>query len=107
MHHKPINSLQPERLPPSTAEHFGIYYYTNNFLVNFESEDTKLAYFKDLNIFLEFLSGMNVIVASPQDIQFDHIELFKKEQTEKGLAPATINRRLGSIKSFLTWSVSK
>ena len=77
--------------------------FIQEFLVQFLSEDTKTAYVKDLRFFFDFLRSGNVMISHPQEIQAYHFQLYRDHLLEKGLASATINRRLVCIRSFIKW----
>lgn len=80
--------------------------FIHEFLVQFLSEDTKTAYIKDLKFFFDFLSSGNVHIHHPKNIQSFHFQLYRDHLMEKGLASATINRRLVCIRSFIKWAVA-
>ena len=80
--------------------------FIREFLVPFLSEDTKTAYIKDLKFFFDFLKSGNVVVTHPGDIQSYHFQIYRDHLLEKGLASATINRRLVCIRSFMKWSIA-
>ena len=80
--------------------------FIREFLVQFLSEDTKTAYIKDLKFFFDFLKSGNVVVTHPGDIQSYHFQIYRDHLLEKGLASATINRRLVCIRSFMKWSIA-
>jgi site-specific recombinase XerD len=80
--------------------------FIQEFLVQFLSEDTKTAYIKDLKFFFDFLRSGNVFIAHPSEIQSYHFQLYRDHLIERGLASATINRRLVCIRSFVKWAVA-
>jgi integrase/recombinase XerD len=80
--------------------------FISEFLVQFISEDTKTAYIKDLRFFFDFLRSGNVSIQHPSEIQSFHFQLYRDHLMEKGLASATINRRLVCIRSFIKWAVA-
>lgn len=80
--------------------------FIREFLVQFLSEDTKTAYIKDLKFFFDFLKSGDVHVTHPGDIQSYHFQIYRDHLLEKGLASATINRRLVCIRSFMKWSIA-
>lgn len=80
--------------------------FIQEFLVQFLSEDTKTAYIKDLKFFFDFLSSGNVSISHPKDIESYHFQLYRDHLMERGLASATINRRLVCIRSFIKWAVA-
>lgn len=80
--------------------------FIQEFLVQFLSEDTKTAYIKDLKFFFDFLRSGNVVISHPCEIQSYHFQLYRDHLMERGLASATINRRLVCIRSFIKWAVA-
>jgi integrase/recombinase XerD len=80
--------------------------FIQEFLVQFLSEDTKMAYIKDLKFFFDFLSSGNVSISHPKEIESYHFQLYRDHLMERGLASATINRRLVCIRSFIKWAVA-
>jgi integrase/recombinase XerD len=80
--------------------------FINEFLVQFLSEDTKTAYIKDLKFFFDFLKSGNVTISHPSEIKSYHFQLYRDHLMERGLASATINRRLVCIRSFIKWAVA-
>ncbi len=80
--------------------------FIREFLVQFLSEDTKTAYVKDLKFFFDFLRSGNVQIAHPSEIKSFHFQLYRDHLMEKGLASATINRRLVCIRSFMKWAIA-
>ena len=80
--------------------------FMNEFLMQFLSPDTKTAYMKDLQFFFDFLRSGNVAISHPSEIQSFHFGLYRDHLLERGLASATVNRRLVCIRSFMKWSVA-
>lgn len=80
--------------------------FITEFLVQFLSEDTKTAYIKDLKFFFDFLKSGNVSISHPSEIKSFHFQLYRDHLMERGLASATINRRLVCIRSFIKWAVA-
>jgi integrase/recombinase XerD len=80
--------------------------FINEFLVQFLSPDTKVAYIKDLKFFFDFLRSGNVTIEHPKEIQSFHFQLYRDHLMERGLASATVNRRLVCIRSFIKWAVA-
>lgn len=80
--------------------------FIREFLVQFLSEDTKTAYIKDLKFFFDFLKSGNVQVTHPGDIQSYHFQIYRDHLLERGLASATINRRLVCVRSFMKWAIA-
>lgn len=79
--------------------------FINDFLCQFISHDTKLAYIKDLKFFFDFLRSGDVIITHPEQIEAFHFQLYRDELMKRGLASATISRRLVAIRSFMKWSI--
>jgi integrase/recombinase XerD len=80
--------------------------FVQEFLVQFLSPDTKTAYIKDLKFFFDFLRSGNVSISHPSEIQSYHFQLYRDHLMERGLASATINRRLVCIRSFMKWAIA-
>jgi site-specific recombinase XerD len=80
--------------------------FIKEFLVQFISEDTKTAYIKDLKFFFDFLKSGNEHIHHPGEIKSFHFQLYRDYLIEKGLASATVNRRLVCIRSFIKWAVA-
>lgn len=80
--------------------------FINDFLCQFVSHDTKIAYIKDLKFFFDFLRSGDVIITHPEQIEAFHFQLYRDELMKRGLASATISRRLVAIRSFMKWSVA-
>lgn len=80
--------------------------FVREFLVQFLSEDTKTAYIKDLKFFFDFLRSGNVQITHPAEIKSYHFQLYRDNLIEKGLASATINRRLVCVRSFMKWAIA-
>ncbi len=68
------------------------------FLANFTSEHTRKSYAKDIKKFVEF-SG----VTDVSQIQLINLITYRDFLKAEKASPATINRRLSSIKSLLSW----
>jgi len=80
--------------------------FISDFLCQFISNDTKIAYIKDLKSFFAFLRSGDVIITHPRQIEAFHFQLYRDELIQQGRASATIARRLVSIRSFMKWSVA-
>ena len=80
--------------------------FIQEFLVQFLSPDTKTAYIKDLKFFFDFLRSGSVTISHPSEIKSFHFQLYRDHLLERGLASATINRRLVCIRSFIKWAVA-
>lgn len=81
--------------------------FINDFLCQFLSHDTKIAYIKDLKMFFDFLRSGDVIVTHPSQIAAYHFQAYRDDMIKRELASATINRRLVSIRSFIKWSMAQ
>jgi len=80
--------------------------FVQDFLGQFISKQTKIAYVKDLVDFFNFLKSGNVVITAPSDIQAFHFRLYRDSLLERQLASATINRRLVCIRSFIKWAIA-
>lgn len=80
--------------------------FLNEFLLNFLSETTKRSYIKDLQLFFEFILKGGESIISPQDIKAYHFSLYRDWLIQCDYAPATINRRLVAIRSFMKWALA-
>lgn len=90
----------------AAKQKFRIEDFIREFLVQFLSEDTKTAYIKDLKFFFDFLRSGNVSIGHPSEIKSYHFQLYRDHLLERGMASATINRRLVCIRSFMKWSLA-
>lgn len=84
-----------------------ILHFTQEFLGNFLSPCTKRSYLKDLQYFFEFLHEEGVRAQHPADITSLHFQRYRDGLIEKKYSPASINRRLVCIRSFLKWAQAK
>lgn len=80
--------------------------FSREFLSQFLSQQTKLAYVKDLRFFFDFVKSGNGVIKEPADIKAFHFQLYRDSMLERGLSSATINRRLVCIRSFVKWAIS-
>jgi site-specific recombinase XerD len=80
--------------------------FIRDFLNQFVNESTKKAYIKDLKFFFDFLKTGKVCIGHPKDIQAAHFQFYRDHMIERGLASATINRRLVCIRSFMKWAIA-
>lgn len=80
--------------------------FFSNFLLQFISPETKRAYFKDLEQFFTFIKSGEDIITHPKDIKSYHFQYYRDEMIAKKMAPATINRRLVAIRSFMKWALA-
>ncbi len=101
-----INEELAKKFAEASQKKTNIEDFMNEFLMQFLSPDTKTAYMKDLKFFFDFLRSGDVSVTHPNQIQSFHFGLYRDHLIEKGLASATVNRRLVCIRSFMKWSVA-
>lgn len=80
--------------------------FIESYLGQFLSKNTRIGYAKDLQLFFDFLRSGGVIIVNPNQIKSFHFQLYRDEMLDKGLASATVNRRLVAIRSFVKWSVA-
>ncbi len=80
--------------------------FFKEFMSSFMGEQTKRAYLLDLAMFVQFLSKGGLILNHPKDIKHHHFALYRDHLMQLDYAPATINRRLVVIRSFLKWSMA-
>jgi integrase/recombinase XerD len=84
----------------------GIDDFIREFMDRYLSKATKRAYAQDLKFFFDFLRSGRVVITSPGELQAFHFQLYRDHLRERGLASATINRRLVAIRSFMKWAVA-
>jgi site-specific recombinase XerD len=87
-------------------------YHLNNFILHLESRDrsrhTINAYHLDLKQFGEWFAGVNGDEMEPELITPTDLREFKHFLIEEEqLKPATINRKLASLRAFLKWAVGE
>jgi site-specific recombinase XerD len=80
--------------------------FLTEFLGQFISPQTKKAYVKDLEFFFSFLASGAEYIEHPNQIDAHHFQFYRDDMIERGLASATINRRLVSIRSFMKWALA-
>lgn len=85
---------------------YGLEDFIKEFVSNLLSPRTKRNYLKDLQMFFEFLYLGGENVKKPADIQSYHFSIYRDFLIEEGYAPATINRRLVVIRSFMKWALA-
>lgn len=81
--------------------------FISDFINQFISDQTKRAYIRDLNDFFDFLKSGDVKIAHPSQIKGHHFQFYRDKLMEKGLASATITRKLVAIRSFIKWSMAQ
>lgn len=101
-----VNQDLARKFEEAAQKKYDIQDFVKEFLVQFLSEDTKTAYIKDLKFFFDFLRSGNVSIAHPSEIKSYHFQLYRDNLLEKGLASATINRRLVCVRSFMKWAIA-
>ena len=101
-----VNQDLARKFEEAAQKKYDIQDFVREFLVQFLSEDTKTAYIKDLKFFFDFLRSGNVSIAHPSEIKSYHFQLYRDNLLEKGLASATINRRLVCVRSFMKWAIA-
>lgn len=85
----------------------------NEFLIEFQSKETRSAYKRDILTFtnkigFEFLSDFsNVHISEMSKLLLNYINSFKKVSGERILNPNTINRKAYSLSSFFNFLVDK
>ncbi len=79
--------------------------FANEFIIQFVSPRTQLAYSKDLQFFFQFLAKGGQSLASPADIKAHHFRVYRDHLIENDYSSATINRRLVCIRSFIKWAI--
>ena len=106
---EPSTIFNPElarKFEEASKKKQGVEDFVNEFMKDFLAEDTKRAYMKDLDLFFSFLRSGGQKIIHPKEIQAYHFQLYRDTLISKGLAPATINRRLVAIRSFVKWSIA-
>lgn len=101
-----VNPNLVRKFQEASQKKSDIHDFINEFLVQFLSPDTKKAYVKDLKFFFDFLRSGGVAITHPSEIKSYHFQLYRDDLLERGLASATINRRLVCIRSFIKWAVA-
>ncbi len=101
-----VNQDLARKFEEASQKKSDIHDFVREFLVQFLSPDTKKAYIKDLKFFFDFLKSGSVVIGHPSEIKSFHFQLYRDHLLERGLASATINRRLVCIRSFMKWSVA-
>lgn len=101
-----VNEDLARKFAEASQKKTSINEFMNEFLMQFLSPDTKTAYMKDLGFFFDFLRSGNVAITHPKEIQSYHFGLYRDHLIERGLASATVNRRLVCIRSFMKWCVA-
>lgn len=101
-----VNQELAQKFQDASQKKSDIQDFIREFLVQFLSADTKTAYIKDMKFFFDFLRSGNAHITHPNEIKAYHFQLYRDHLLERGLASATINRRLVCIRSFMKWAVA-
>lgn len=81
----------------------------DEFINNLGSPSTRLAYSKDLASFaysVKFFSRPTIDFPLP-DLDLRDVTIYKEVMLNEGLSHATINRRMGCLRTFFKWANSK
>ncbi len=101
------NKSLEEKFQKAKTKILGFDDFLHEFLNSFVSKQTRSSYMKDLQMFFEFIHSGGDKIISPEDIKSYHFSLYRDWMIEQNYAPATINRRLVCIRSFMKWSLSQ
>jgi integrase/recombinase XerD len=101
-----VNQDLAKKFEEASQKKSDIQDFIREFLVQFLSHETKVAYIKDMRFFFDFLKSGGAVIAHPSEIKAYHFQLYRDHLLERGLASATINRRLVCIRSFMKWAVA-
>lgn len=74
------------------------------FLRNFTSIATIMAYKRDIEDFFGYYNGT---FTKPEDVTLDHLIRYRDSLTARGLSSSSVNRKLSSIKSLFNWFVNE
>lgn len=78
-------------------------YGISDFLANFNSEQTRRAYRKDIEDFFSFLASANFVPTHPKDVKTSHFLSYRDFLKSSGKTSATINRKFSTIRSLWSW----
>ncbi|MCT4642887.1 MAG: tyrosine-type recombinase/integrase [Bacteriovoracaceae bacterium] len=101
-----VNKELAKKFKEASKKRAGIHDFIEHFLNQFISDQTKRAYLRDLNDYFNFLKTADVSITHPCQIEGHHFQFYRDDLIEKGLASATINRKLVAIRSFVKWSMA-
>ena len=101
-----ISKNLKERFDQAKVQKSQIDDFFHEFLGNFLSEQTRRAYTRDLNSFFDFLKQGHQVILHPNDIQAHHFQVYRDFLIEQKYSPATINRKLVAIRSFMKWALA-
>jgi len=78
------------------------------FLLNYVSDNTRLAYKRDICDFFSFLHTQQIEIQHPKDISLEHLIVYREYLGKiKKLTSNTIHRKIMSIKSLFNWCASQ
>ena len=101
----PYDRQLQQRFQQAKRQNMQIADFFQEFLNNFISPKTRTSYLNDLRLFFTFLRQGDEQITHPQQIRAYHFTLYRDSMMEQKYAPATINRRLVSIRSFMKWAL--
>lgn len=101
-----VNNELAQKFKQAKRKRVSIKSFVEDFIVQFVSSETQLAYSKDLKFFFDFLKSGNEFLSSPADIDAHHFRLYRDYLLEKKYSSATVNRRLVCIRSFIKWAMA-
>lgn len=87
-------------LGPSATEHTDL---VPMFLLRYDRANTKRSYARDLE---SFFGTPAVTLELARQVTFTHVNAHLSELEEAGRAPATLKRRVASLRGFFAWLVS-
>lgn len=80
--------------------------FLREFLNSFIAERTRKSYLNDLKTFFHFLRRGDEKIAHPKDIGSYHLTLYRDWMIQRQYSPATVNRRMVCIRSFMKWALA-
>ena len=72
------------------------------FIANITSENTKVAYSRDLSEFFDFYNGL---FSHPSDLTVGHFIAYRDSLIRRGLSSSSVQRKLAATKSLMSWCV--
>ena len=102
-----IDQKLAQKFKEASKKKVSIKDFINDFINQFISDQTKRAYLRDLDDFFSFLKTGDVTILHPSEIKGHHFQFYRDELMAKGLASATITRKLVAIRSFIKWSMAQ
>lgn len=76
----------------------------DEFLSNFTKQSTMIAYRRDIHDFLKYSNDLSSTV---DKLQILHFIGYRDHLIAQGNSPATVNRKLSSLKSLMNWCVTR